>query len=158
MLNDKHINYSQEMLKVQFKDAGIAGLQSTLTLSKQTSRISSNKYLQIIHCRQNHWTVTSTIGSNPEVLIYDFIYESVDKATLDIIKQLFGFDITIKVADGPKQEGISDCGLFTIATCVSSLAYGQQPAHYLQNCMINHLINMACLLYFLVMLNQLLYY
>ena len=82
MLNDKHINYSQEILKAQFKDDGIAGLQSTLTFSKQTARISSNKYLQIIHCRQNHWIVATTIGSYPKVFIYDSIYELVDQATV----------------------------------------------------------------------------
>ena len=87
MLNDKHMNYSQEMLKAQFKDDGIVGLQSTLTFSKQFTRISSNKYLQIIHCRQNHWTVATTMGSYPEVFMYDSMYESVDKATLDIMKQ-----------------------------------------------------------------------
>ena len=54
MLNDKHINYSQEILKAQFKSSGIVGLQSTLFFSSQTSTVSSDKYLQIIHCRQNH--------------------------------------------------------------------------------------------------------
>ena len=133
MLNDKHMNYSQEMLKAQFKDDGIVGLQCTLTFSKQFTRISSNKYLQIIHCRQNHWTVATTMGSYPEVFIYDSIYESVDKATLDIMKQLFG-DISVKVANGPKQEGATDYGLFAIATCVA-LANGQQPYNYLLSCM-----------------------
>ena len=139
MLNDKHINYSQEILKAQFKDDGIAGLQSTLPFSKQTARISSNNYLQIIHCRQNHWIVATTTGSYPEVFIYDSIYESVDQATLDTMKQLFG-DISVKVAGGPKQEGVTDCGLFAVATCVS-LVNGQQPENYLQSYMRSHLIN-----------------
>ena len=56
-------------------------------------------------------------------------YESVDQATLDTMKQLFG-DISVKVAGGPKQEGVTDCGLFAIATCVS-LVNGQQPDNYL---------------------------
>ena len=83
---------------------------------------------------QQPWTRT-----HAEVFIYDSIYESVDKATLDTMKQLFG-DISVKVAGGPKQEGVTDCGLFAIATCVA-LANGQQPYNYLQSCMRSHLIN-----------------
>ena len=37
VLNDKQINYSQEVLKAKFEDAGIVGLQSTLTFNKQTN-------------------------------------------------------------------------------------------------------------------------
>ena len=45
MLNDKHIDYSQDILRAQFKGAGIVGLQSTLTFSSQTGVVSTNKYL-----------------------------------------------------------------------------------------------------------------
>ena len=127
MLNDKHINYSQEILKAQFKSSGIVGLQSTLFFSSQTSMVSSDKYLQIIHCRQNHWIVASSMTSYPVVSIYDSLYESVDEPTLNKIKELFGTHITVKIAAGsPKQKGFVNCGLFTIATSVS-LAYGKQP-------------------------------
>ena len=90
MLNDKHINYSQEILRTQFKSAGIVGLQSTLFFSSQTSMISSDKYLQIIHSQQNHWIVSLSITSYPVVFIYDSLYESVDEPTSNKIKELFG--------------------------------------------------------------------
>ena len=77
MLNDRHMNYSQEILKAQFQDIGITRLQSTLTLSKQMSTFSE-KYLQVIHCRENHWIVASTIDSYPDVYVYDSLYDSVD--------------------------------------------------------------------------------
>jgi len=131
MLNDKHINYSQEVLKTQFKSAGIVGLQSTLFFSSQTSMISSDKNLQIIHSRQHHWIVALSITSYPVVSIYDSLYEPVDEPTFNKIKELFGAHTTVKIAaGGPKQEGSMDCGLFAVATCVS-LAYGKQPPKYL---------------------------
>jgi len=142
MLNDKHINYSQDILKNQFKGIGIVGLQSTLTFSKQqTSMILNEKYLQIIYCRENHWIVASSILSHPEVTIYDSLYQSVDQPTLNKLKELFGLHTIVKIATAsPKQDGFVDCGLFAIATCVS-LANKKQPLKYLQNFMRTHLIN-----------------
>ena len=141
MLSDKHMNYSQEIFKTHFKGFGIVRLQSTLTFSSQTNMVPTSKYLQIIHCRQNHWVVASTMISHPEVTIYDSLYELVDNATLTKIKELFGEHTTVEMATAsPKQNGFVDCGLFAIATCVS-LAYGKQPPKYLQNFMRTHLIN-----------------
>ena len=141
MLNDKHINYSQEILRAQFQSVGIVGLQSTLTFGNHSSMVCGDKCLQIIHCRQNHWIVASTIKSYPEVFIYDSLYESVDEPTMNKIKEVFGAHTSVKIATGiSKQEGFADCGLFAIATCVS-LVCGKQPSKYLQNFMRTHLIN-----------------
>ena len=96
------------------------GLQYTLTFSNQSSMLSSNKYLQIIHCRQNHWIVASSIKSYPEVTICNSLYKSVHEPMLVKIKELFGAHTTVKIAAGSsKQEGVVGCGLFAIPICVS---------------------------------------
>ena len=87
----------------------------------------------------NHWIVASTLGSYPKVLVYDSIYQTVDKATLDWLKQIFGEDVEVTIGDGPKQEGVSDCGLYATATCVS-LANNRVPGNFIQSRMRNHLI------------------
>ena len=80
MLTDKHINFAQEILKMQFNN--LTGLQSTLVLSKHQKLPATSQYLQIIHCRGNHWIVASNIQSSPKILqVFDSLYSSVDGMT-----------------------------------------------------------------------------
>ena len=57
-LSDKHINFAQKIIKCQFS---LQGLQSTLL--QTTSKPSVNE-LQIVHSRDNHWIVASTLITN----------------------------------------------------------------------------------------------
>ena len=70
-LNDKHINYTQNILKCQ---VSIQGLQSTLLQTTLTPRVNK---LQIVHARGNHWITASTILSKPNALnVYDSMIHS----------------------------------------------------------------------------------
>lgn len=78
-----NINYTQAVLKKQFDR--LSGLHSTLVLSKLANALSSD-VVQIIHSRNNHWIVASSIGcSTGKVLMFDSLYSSVDQATTNLI-------------------------------------------------------------------------
>ena len=122
MLTDKHINFAQEILKMQFHN--LTGLQSTLVLSKHQKLPATS---QIIHCRGNHWIVASNIQSSPKVLqVFDSLYSSVDGMTMKLLTKLFGVGVVIEMGNCPQQNGAADCGVFAIATCVA-LANHRQP-------------------------------
>ena len=127
------MNFAQEVLRRQYSH--ITGLQLTLTLQSSTvlkTRLYSANFLQIIHCRMNHWIVASTLGSYPKVLIYDSIYQTVDETTLAWLKQFFGTDVEVTI---DKQEGVSDSGFYAV-----SLANNRVPGNFIQSRMRNHLI------------------
>ena len=73
-LTDIHINFAQFLLKNQFP--GLNGLEPTLLLSR-SDIMSSTKafnYMQIVHSRNCHWEVISTLGCSPgTVYVYDSI-------------------------------------------------------------------------------------
>ena len=139
-MTDKHINFAQKLLSRKFKL--ISGLRSTLTLSKpkRLTTKSLSKTLQILHCRGCHWIVASTINTHPKVAVYDSLYSTIDEATEKTLKQIFGAKVKIEVADGPKQDGTTDCGLFAIATCVAIASDVTLPNKFDQSAMRKHLV------------------
>ena len=139
-MTDKHINFTQKLMNNKYKN--VYGLKLTLTLHKSTKfpvRCTKN-FLQIIHCRTNHWVVASTILSHPKVVVYDSLFSSVDSNTTSILKQLFGPKVKVMVNNDRKQVGAEECGLFAIANCIC-LAERSLPANnYDQPKMRLHLI------------------
>ena len=102
----------------KYKD--VYNLKSTLTVHK-SSKVPvkcTKNFLQIMHCRTNHWIVVSTILSHPKVTIYDSSFDSADSNTTGILKQLFGSKAEVVVNNDRKQVGAEDCGLFAIASCI----------------------------------------
>ena len=127
-LNDKHITFGLRLLKHQFKlqtyTFFVNGLQSTLL--QQSANVSpflaGGNALQVIHCRQCHWCVSSTINiggtaiiDTNDVLIYDSLYNVVDENTIKLLERLFGRKIRAKMQCLQKQSGSKDCGLFALA-------------------------------------------
>ena len=133
------MNFVQKMVGSKFKD--VYGLKSTLTLHKST-RVPVNcvkNFLQIMHCRTNHWIIASTILSYPKVTIYDSSFDSIDANTSAILKQLFGPKVEVIVNNDIQQDGVDDCGLFAIANCIC-LAERSLPGNYDQPKMRSHLV------------------
>ena len=98
------------------KHKDVYGLQSTLILRKAT-RVpvrSIKNFLQIMHCRSNHWIVASTILTHPKVTVYDSLYYSVDPNTTRTLKQLFRPKMEVVINSDEQQMGTKDCGLFAI--------------------------------------------
>ena len=136
---DKHMNFVQKMVGSKFKD--VYGLKSTLTLHKSTRIPMScvKNFLQIMHCRTNHWIIASTILSYPKVTVYDSLFDSIDTNTSAILKQLFGPKPEVIINNDVRQVGIDDCGLFAIANCIC-MAERILPGNYDQPKMRLHFV------------------
>ena len=97
--------------------------------------------LQVIHSRGDHWILASNIGcANGDVNVYDSVYRSVDKATIAVITQLFQSS-AVKIVKSRKQKGVTDCGVFAIATA-TAFAHGiLNLSSFDQSAMRRHLVN-----------------
>ena len=127
-LNDLHVNASQTLLKNQYPL--VNGFTSTLKVAS-LKRWTPN-YIQILHCAtKHHWVTLTTFGcKDGETRIYDSLFTKVDDTTRSTIVILFGDrDVTCNIPPVQKQQGIVDCGLFTIAFA-TSLACGHDPSSY----------------------------
>ena len=136
-LSDLHINFAQQVLKKQFPKLG--GLQSILLQSKEQVKEAVKNQIQVIHSREDHWIVASTVRSKNGVeCVYDSVYTSIDKTTTEVIGNLFG-STTIEMMDTQKQEGSIDCGLFAIAIA-TGIAFGANSLKFYQKEMRAHLV------------------
>lgn len=143
-LNDTIINCAQGVLQKQFPL--INGFYSTLTLStmKPPANQWIENFVQICHCRSNHWITLSTIGCQfGEIRVYDSLYDDVDENTVSTFKRLFNQDkLSVILASVQRQNGINDCGLFSIANatslCITSDASFSHPFNQAKLC--EHLV------------------
>ena len=118
LLSDKHIDFAQALLRKHHKE--LTGLNSTLLLANHRNLASSAPSLQILHTRGNHWIVATTSGypiGSPKV--FDSLHASIDLPMQKLLSLLYGS--AAKVEYGPKQLGVKDCGVYTIATASSSM-------------------------------------
>ncbi len=123
-LNDLHIDMYQKLLKIRFPN--LKGLSSPLKLPSVGSW--TNNYVQIYHCRSNHWIAVSTLGcKDGEINVYDSIYTRIDSDTKCKIEDTFPDSaITIVLPPVQQQDGVKDCGLFALAFA-TFLAFGNNP-------------------------------
>lgn len=153
-LTDEHIDQSQALLKLSFPDVG--GLQPVCVfVAKDCRRISkpTTKFVQMLNVGGNHWITLSTIGCcDEEITVYDSMYSGLGELSLPtreiFLKQVCcmlhssTFRLSIQWADTQKQNGSSDCGLFSIAAA-TALCNGVKPqeCNWDQNEMRQHLVN-----------------
>ena len=132
-LTDKHINFAQKLVGSKHKD--VYGLQLTLTLHKASKipvRCLKN-FLQITHCRINHWIVVSTILTHPKVTVYDSLFDLVDSNTTSILKKLFGPKVEVVV-----NNNINKLALRTVGYLQSPIAFAWQIRRARQQITTNH--------------------
>ena len=112
-LHDDHVNASQALLSEQFPY--FSGFRCTLM--QHSFNGWKDNYIQIFHCRGNHWITVSTVGNNHgEVTILDSLYKDVDAATNKAICQVFKMPVIKYIFPCIQvQRGCKDCGLFAIA-------------------------------------------
>ena len=68
---DKHINFAQQLLKMQFPGLSMNGLRSTLLQMKKQPLSDSKQVVQIVHSCGDHWLALSTVSAvDGEVNIY----------------------------------------------------------------------------------------
>ena len=86
--NDKHMNFTQMLIKQQFKY--LEGLKYPVVLSTLECFSTTTNVLQIMHTREDHWIVASTNRcAEGEINVYDSVYGSVEASTANLIVKLF---------------------------------------------------------------------
>ena len=92
-LNDRHINFAQAMLRSQFPQCD--GLRNTL-LQHRVRLSITNKIVQILHTRSDHWVVVSNIcNSRAGLSLYDTVYNDIDDSTMALICSMFEEVVTV---------------------------------------------------------------
>lgn len=128
MLNDEHVSFAQQLLKVQL--SSLKGLCSTLFQSKKQSLTECRQALQIVHSRGNNWIAALTVNINDgTVHVYDSVCDTLDEDTKSIISAMFHstqFHHAKLVVPTQKQKGGRDCGLFSIAN-ITAIAFNLDP-------------------------------
>ena len=126
-LDDCHIDVVQGFLKQQFPS--ISGLQSLLLQKYKLLRTQdSHQYqIHIIRSQGDHWIVTSTVLADGQVEVYDSIYRTLDRETLDIILNIFNGSNAKELVPIHRQTGGCDCGVYTIAIS-NALAFGHDSS------------------------------
>ena len=148
-LSDKHINAAQKCLSSQFP--GQMGLQDTLLLAQKDRYQSQySDFIQIVNVERNHWVCVSNVKlTRGRVEVFDSLpSSSIASQSLQrqiaVIMQCQQQYITLSHVDVQRQEGGSDCGLFSIAFAVllcnrqdpHTIHYDQKPMHkYLAACL-----------------------
>ncbi len=81
------------------------------------------------------------MATEDTVLLYDSVYRTIDRATKDIINNLFSASISAELVAINRQVGAMDCGVFSIAIS-TALAFEQDPAviKFDQSAMRPHLV------------------
>ena len=73
----------------------------------------------MIHVRNNHWCVVSTVGcENGVVNVYDSLYPSVSEKTITLIASMVFTSLpklVVRMMDVEKQSNGADCGVLAIA-------------------------------------------
>ena len=114
---DKIICVAQ-MLLLQFF-SNVAGLQHPTLQKVFAFRVHSGEFVQIIHVRNNHWCVVSTVGCQSGVVhVYDSLYKTLSKETVFLIASMVhgpSSELKITMMDVEKQSNGSNCGVLAIA-------------------------------------------
>ena len=113
-LNDNIISAAQMMLLQFFPN--MAGLQPPTLFAFQ---VHSGEFIQMIHVRNNHWAVVSTVGCQSGVVrVYDSLYKTLSEETVYLIASMVhvpSSELKIVMMDVEKQSNGSDSGVLAIA-------------------------------------------
>ena len=83
-LTDKVIAAAQMLLLQHYPN--MLGLQPPTLQEVLGFQVHSREFVQIIHVKNNHWCVVSTVGcENEAVNVYDSLYSSVSSKTIHLI-------------------------------------------------------------------------
>ena len=135
-LTDKHVNYAQTLLRHQFTNKNVTGLQSTLLQYKPLIK-KWDEGLQIIHCHRCLWVVAHKEAVCTDIVkVYNTLYDDADDVIKTVLFNLFAFSIhgpTIEMIPMQKQTtGSNNCGVFAVAVCIEVLLK-KNPSHKMRS-------------------------
>ena len=127
-LNDKHISFAQNVLKIQFPE--IEGLKQTI-LQERVKLDSSKHIVQILHVHGDHWiTISNLKCDRNKIIVYDSVYFDIDEEVKGVINNLFDKETkAVTSKEMPKQKGGSDCDVYAIAVA-TTLLHGTKIGKY----------------------------
>ena len=111
-LDDRIINYAQELIKRQYKDTD--GLQDTVWRRFATF---DGKFVQVLHVNNNHWICVAG-NKNNEVSVYDSMSGNLSKDTVYVIARMVKCEdeeLMVKLMPVQHQMNSNNCGLFALA-------------------------------------------
>ena len=117
-LSDEVITAAQLLLLQYFPT--MAGLQPPTLQQTCAFQVHSGEFVQIIHVRNNHWCVVSTVGCKTgEVNMYDSLCGNLSFETKLLIASMISCvslsELTVRVVNVDRQKNGSDCGVLAIA-------------------------------------------
>ena len=116
-LTDKIITAAQMLILQHFPS--MSGLQPPCVQHVLAFKVHSGEFIQIVHVRNNHWCVVSTVGcENGVVNVYDSLYPSVSMKTITLIASMVFNSLpklVVRMMDVEKQSNGADCGVLAIA-------------------------------------------
>ena len=116
-LTDNIVSAAQ-MLLLQFHPR-TTGLQPPALQKVFAFHVHSGEFVQIVHVRNNHWCVVSTVGCDSGVIcVYDSLYRSLSSDLAHLIASMVYSPLSepkIVMMDVEKQSNGSDCGVLAIA-------------------------------------------
>ena len=120
-LMDEIITAAQSLILQHFplmKGLQPPPLQKVYTVGDKFG-VHRGEFVQIIHVRNNHWCVVSTVGCERGVInVYDSLYGSMDSETEYFIASMVFYPVrklTIQMMNVERQNNLSDCGVLAIA-------------------------------------------
>eukprot|EP00112_Aurelia_sp_Birch-Aquarium-sp1_P020066 Seg508.17 transcript_id=Seg508.17/GoldUCD/mRNA.D3Y31 product="hypothetical protein" protein_id=Seg508.17/GoldUCD/D3Y31 len=149
MLTDFHINYSQQMLRLQFPDN--VGLEDTSRGLELKFSAFRGKYIQILHDGNLHWVCVSNAFRkstlDTTVDYYDSLNSNgrISPKVLRLIAQFsFCKEESLKICVKPVQQqtNMTNCGVFAIAfaTCIAS-GFDPVTVRFDEKAMRSHLVS-----------------
>ena len=116
-LTDNIVDAAQTVL-LQFYP-GMAGLQPPVLQKTFAFQVHSGEFVQIVHIRNNHWCVVSSLGCESGMIrVYDSLYKTPSKDLVHLIANMVHIplsELKIVLMDVEKQSNGSDCGVLAIA-------------------------------------------
>ena len=107
-----------QMLLLQFHPR-MTGLQPPALQKVFAFHVHSGEFVQILHVRNSHWCVVSTVGCDSGVIhVYDSLYRTLSNDLVHLIASMVYnplSELKIVMIDVEKQSNGSDSGVLPIA-------------------------------------------
>ena len=129
MLNDRHIDAANQMLRKQFPE--VRGLKSPVMGQSLSFPVTDPPFVQILHVGENHWMTVVALDKTT-VHVYDSMFRCVGTCvSMQSASMLQSSEdhISFRIQNVQIHDGGVDCGLFAIAFA-TEYCFGNNPECY----------------------------
>ena len=125
LLTSEHIAAATSLLRMEHPEH--AGFQSTLYVASGKGKPDGEGAINIhFEMERQHWVTSTSV--NAKVVYFDSLYSgNISDSIIEQVKTIYTSVRPIHVICVQQQQGVKDCGLFTIAYTVH-LAHNKDPS------------------------------